>query len=178
MTARPHRRIRDATAADAAACARIYAPYVTGTAITFETEAPDAAEMARRIAACAERHAWLVLEDDGAVAGYAHGGPHKERAAYRWSCEVSVYLQQGLRRTGAGRALYEALLARLTERGYRVAIAGMTLPNEASAGLHEALGFEPAGIYRRVGWKHGAWHDVSWVHRPLGHGPDPPAEPR
>lgn len=178
MTARPERRIRDATADDAAACAAIYAPYVADTAITFETEAPDTVEMARRIAACAERHAWLVLEDDGRVVGYAYGGPHKERAAYRWSCEVSVYLQQGLRRTGAGRALYDALLARLTERGYRVAIAGMTLPNEASAGLHEALGFQPAGTYRKVGWKHGAWHDVAWVQRPLVEGGDPPAEPR
>ena len=169
--------VRDATPADAAACAAIYAPYVAGTAITFETEAPDAAEMARRIAAAQQRHAWLVLEDAGSVAGFAYGGPHRERAAYRWSCEVSVYLEDGRRRTGAGRALYEALLARLTERGYRTVLAGMTLPNDASEGLHRALGFEPAGVFRRVGHKHGAWHDVAWVQRSLGEEREPPAEP-
>ena len=171
------RLVRDATADDAPACAAIYAPYVGDTAITFEYDVPGAPEMARRIAACAAQHAWLVLEDDGQVVGYAYGGRHKERAAYRWSCEVSVYLRMGLRRTGAGRALYEALLARLEQRGYRVAIAGMTLPNEASAGLHRALGFEPVGTYRRVGWKHGAWHDVGWWQRPLALCASPPPEP-
>lgn len=170
------RRVRDATTDDAAACAAIYAPYVAGTAITFETQAPGTDEMAGRIAAAAENHAWLVLEDDGHVVGYAYGGPHKARAAYRWSCEVSVYLQQDLRRTGAGRALYEALLGRLTERGFRMAVAGMTLPNEASAGLHRALGFEPVGTYRRIGYKHGTWHDVAWVQRSLGDEREPPAE--
>jgi L-amino acid N-acyltransferase YncA len=154
--------VRAATAADAAACAAIYAPYVTDTAITFETEVPDADEMARRIAAAAERHAWLVLEDGGRIVGYAYGGPYKARGAYRWACEVSVYVERGRRRTGAGRALYEALLARLTERGYRMAVGGMTLPNDASVGLHEAFGFEPVGVYRGVGFKLGAWHDVGW----------------
>ena len=77
-----------------------------------------------------------MLEDDGHVAGYAYAGPFHPRAAYRWACEVSVYLEQGRRRTGAGRALYDVLLPHLTERGYRSAIAGMTLPNPASEGLH------------------------------------------
>ena len=164
------RIVRDATEADAAACAAIYAPYVRDTAITFETEPPDAAEFARRIAAATARHAWLVLEDDGRVTGYAYGGPFKERAAYRYACEVSVYLERGLRRSGGGRALYSALLARLAERGFRTAAAGMTQPNEASAGLHRALGFVTVGTFRRVGWKHGRWHDVAWVQRDLGVG--------
>jgi L-amino acid N-acyltransferase YncA len=167
-------RVRDATEDDGAACAAIYAPYVTGTAITFEYEPPTAAEMAGRIAAAQQSHAWLVLEDDGRVVGYAYGGRHKERAAYRWSCEVSVYLEPGRRRSGGGRALYEALLDRLTERGFRTAVAGMTLPNDASVGLHAALGFEPVGTYRRIGWKLGAWHDVSWVQRELGPAGAPP----
>ncbi len=171
-------RVRDATTADAAACAVLYAPYVTDTAVTFETEPPTAAQMAERIAAAQRRHAWLVLEDDGAVVGYAYGGPYKERAAYRWSCEVSVYLERGRRRTGGGRALYEALFTRLAERGFRTAVAGMTLPNPASEGLHRALGFEPVGVYRRIGWKHGAWHDVAWVQRTLASTDDPPVEPR
>lgn len=161
-------RVRDATADDAAACAAIYAPYVTGTTVTFETEPPDAAEMARRIAKAQVRHAFFVLEEGGEVVGYAYAGPFKERAAYRWSCEVSVYLGQDRRGRGGGRRLYEALLERLTVRGYRMAAAGMTQPNEASARLHEALGFEPVGTYRAIGWKFGAPRDVTWVQRPLG----------
>jgi phosphinothricin acetyltransferase len=170
--------IRDASADDAAACAAVYAPYVTDTAITFEYEPPTVAEMTRRIAAAQRAHAWLVLEDDGRVVGYAYAVPVKERAAYRWACEVSVYLEQGRRRSGGGRALYEALFERLAERGYRTAIAVMTLPNEASAGLHRALGFELTGTQRRIGWKHGAWHDVAWLQRTIADGEDPPTDPK
>jgi L-amino acid N-acyltransferase YncA len=170
--------VRPASAQDAQACAAIYAPYVRDTAITFETEPPTQAEMARRIAACSESHAWLVLEDGGRVVGYAYGGPFHGRPAYRWASEVSVYLERGRRRTGAGRALYEALFAVLSERGYRMAVAGMTLPNEASVALHRALGFQAVGTYRRIGFKHGAWHDVAWCQRELGAGDDPPPEPR
>ncbi|MGC4937832.1 GNAT family N-acetyltransferase [Kribbella sp. DT2] len=171
-------RIRDALPhEDAAACAAIYAPYVRETAISFELEPPSAAQLAERIVAAQKRHAWLVLEDDTArIVGYAYGGPMKERAAYRWSCEVSVYLEPGRRRTGGGRALYEALFERLTERGFRTAIAGMTLPNDASVGLHAALGFEPIGTYRRIGWKNGGWHDVAWAQRTLAVAEDPPEE--
>jgi L-amino acid N-acyltransferase YncA len=171
-------QIRDATELDAEACAAIYAPYVTGTAITFEIEPPTSAEMAERIARSRETHAWLVLEYDGRVVGYAYGTPMKPRAAYRWSCEVSIYLELGRRRTGGGRALYEALFERLTERGYRTAVAGMTLPNDASVGLHAALGFEPIGTYRNIGWKLDAWHDVAWTQRTLATSPNPPSEPR
>jgi L-amino acid N-acyltransferase YncA len=168
--------VRPATGADAEACAAIYAPYVTETAVTFETEPPSAAEIAQRIAAATESHAWLVAEDERRVVGYAYGGEFRSRAAYRWSCEVSVYLEVGRRRTGAGRALYDDLLVRLAGRGFRTAVAGMTLPNDASIGLHRAMGFEPVGTYRRIGFKHGAWHDVAWVQRSLIDGPDPPAD--
>jgi phosphinothricin acetyltransferase len=171
--------VRDATPADAPACAAIYAPYVTGTTVTFETEPPDAVEMGRRIAEAQRTHAFLVLEDageGGRVVGYAYAGPFKARAAYRWSCEVSVYLDLARRGKGSGRRLYEELLERLTERGYRMAAAGMTQPNEASARLHAALGFEPVGTFRDIGWKHGAWHDVTWVQRRLGD-PDDPGDP-
>jgi L-amino acid N-acyltransferase YncA len=171
-------QVRDASAADAEACAAIYAPYVTGTAITFELEPPTAAEMAERIVKAAATHAWLVLEDDGQVVGYAYGGPMKPRPAYRWSCEVSVYVSPTHHRTGAGRRLYEALFTRLTARGYRTAVAGVTLPNPASEALHKSLGFEPIGIYRNIGWKHETWHDVAWSQRPLAQLPDPPEEPR
>ena len=170
--------IRAATEQDAEACTAIYAPYVTGTAITFEIEPPTPAEMAKRIAQAQKTHAWLVLESDGRVVGYAYGGPMKPRAAYRWSSEVSIYLEPGRRRTGGGRALYEALFERLTERGYRTAVAGMTLPNDASEGLHAALGFEPIGTYRNIGWKLDGWHDVAWAQRTLATSPNPPSEPR
>jgi phosphinothricin acetyltransferase len=170
--------VRDASENDAPACAAIYAPYVRETAISFESEPPTPAQMAERIAAATLTHAWIVQEDDGRVIGYAYGVPHKERAAYRFSCEVSVYVVQGRRRAGSGRALYEDLFKRLAARGYRMAVAGMTLPNEASAGLHRAMGFEPVGVYRRIGWKFGAWHDVAWVQRALGVEHDPPPEPR
>jgi L-amino acid N-acyltransferase YncA len=169
--------IRDATAADAPACAAIYAPYVTDTAISFETAPPSVEEMARRIEAGLRTHAWLVLEEDGRVVAYAYGGPFRERAAYRWACEVSVYVEAGRRRTGAGRALYAVLLRRLTARGYRTALAGMTLPNDGSVGLHRALGFEDVGTYRRVGYKLGRWHDVAWRQLVLADGDEPPEEP-
>jgi phosphinothricin acetyltransferase len=173
-------KVRAATQADATACAAIYAPYVTDTAITFEVEPPTVEQIAARITAAERTHAWLVLEnlDEGRVVGYAYAGPFKERPAYRFSCEVSVYLEIGLRRSGGGRALYEALFPRLADRGFRTAVAGMTLPNEASAGLHKALGFEPVGTYRRIGWKHGRWHDVAWMQRMLTESTDPPAETR
>jgi len=170
--------IRDATPEDGAACAAIYAPYVSETAITFEYEPPTPAEMAERIAKAQHQHAWVVAEDDGRVVGYAYGGRYKERAAYRWACEVSVYLEPGRRRGGTGRALYETLFERLRGRGFRTAVAGMTLPNPASEGLHRALGFEPIGVYRGIGWKHGRWHDVAWTQKALADGAGPPSEPR
>jgi L-amino acid N-acyltransferase YncA len=169
--------VRDACERDAAACASVYAPYVTDTAITFESAPPSAAEMAERIAAAQRGHAWLVLEDEGRVVGYAYGSRFEPRAAYRWACEVSVYVEMGRRRTSSGRMLYEALFRRLADRGFRVAVAGMTLPNDASVGLHRAMGFEPIGTYRRIGFKHGSWHDVAWTQRTLAEGEDPPAEP-
>lgn len=159
--------VRDAVPADAARCAEIYAPYVRDSAISLESEAPGADELGRRIAAAQQDHAWLVLEDDGDVIGYAYGGPYMSRAGYRWSAAVSVYLDGTRRRSGGGRALYGVLFERLAARGIRTVLAGITLPNEASEGLHRALGFQPAGTYRRVGWKHGRWHDVGWYQRDL-----------
>ena len=169
--------IRSATPQDAAPCAEVYAPYVRDTAITFELEAPTVAEMAGRIAAAQRGHAWLVAERDGRVFGYAYGSEFKSRAAYRFSCEVSVYLAPGLHRAGAGRALYDVLLPKLAVLGYRTAVAGMTLPNEASLGLHRALGFETVGVFRGVGWKLGAWHDVLFAQRPLLESPEDPPVP-
>jgi L-amino acid N-acyltransferase YncA len=178
MTGDPKRRtIRDGSEADGGACAAIYEPYVTGTAVTFETEPPRTGQMAQRIAGALATHAWVVLEEDGRVCGYAYGARFKDRAAYRWSCEVSVYVELGRRRrTGAGRELYAALFERLAARGFRIAVAGTTLPNEASVGFHRAMGFEPAGTFRNIGYKFDAWHDVFWMQRPLATGKGPPPE--
>jgi L-amino acid N-acyltransferase YncA len=169
--------VRDATEEDAPACAAIYAPYVMKTAVSFEEEPPTPEQVALRISSAQQRHAWLVLEIDSKVAGYAYGRPFAERPAYRWSCEVSIYLEQQRHRSGGGRLLYEALLTRLADRGYRRAMAGMALPNDASVGFHWALGFEPVGVYHRVGWKSGSWHDVAWMQRTILDANDPPAEP-
>lgn len=150
---------------------------MTDTAVTFEDVPPSPVEMATRIRTAIQTHAWVVIERDNRVAGFAYGGPFKARAAYRWSCEVSVYLQPGLRRSGGGRTLYEALFDRLAARGFHTAVAGMTLPNEASVALHRAMGFSSVGTYEQIGWKLGRWHDVAWTQRVIGTHVDPPAEP-
>lgn len=165
-------------ARDAAACAAIYAPFVRESAVSFEEVVPDADAVAARIARLAATHAWLVSEVDGRVAGFAYGSPHRERAAYRWACEVSVYVDPEHRSRGIGRALYGELFARLRTQRFHVVCAGITLPNDASVGLHEALGFELVGVYRGIGWKAGAWRDVGWWQMrlipPLNDGAPPP----
>ncbi|HEX5526205.1 MAG TPA: arsinothricin resistance N-acetyltransferase ArsN1 family B [Solirubrobacterales bacterium] len=171
--------IRDADPPrDATACAAIYAPHVEGSAVSFEERAPSAEEMAARIGRYAATHAWLVAEREGGVVGYAYATAFNERPAYRWSASVSVYIAAESRGQGVGRALYEALFERLRERGFRMACAGITLPNEASVALHERLGFEPVGVNREIGWKQGAWRDVGWWQLELAPAGDgPPAEP-
>ncbi len=172
--------IRDADPQrDAAACAEIYAPHVEDSAVSFEERVPGAGEMAARIERYGVSHAWLVAERDGEVVGYAYGTAFNERPAYRWSTSVSVYVAEEARGQGLGRALYEALFVRLRERGFRMACAGITLPNEASVGLHESLGFEQTGLNREIGFKEGAWRDVGWYQLELSPAPDgPPPEPR
>jgi len=147
---------------DAAACVSIYMPYVEAGATSFEEVLPSAAEFAERIGAMAESYPWLVAEHEGEVVGYAYACPHRSRPAYRWAVEVSVYVARGKWRRGCGRALYEELVERLRGQRFHVACAGITLPNEASIALHESVGFVPVGVYRRIGWKDGAWRDVGW----------------
>lgn len=153
--------------------AAIYAPVVAETAVSFEVDPPDADAMARRIETTLARLPWLAAEDGAGLLGYAYAARHRERAAYAWSVDVSVYVAERARRRGVGRALYEPLLALLDALGFHRAYAGITLPNEASVGLHAALGFRFLGRYGEVGWKLGAWHDVGWWERALA--PDEPA---
>lgn len=159
--------VRDATEADAPALLDIYRPFVQRTAVSFELEPPGVAEFAGRIAKALAGWAWLVAEDDGRLLGYAYGSAHRERAAYRYSTETSVYVAEGARGRGVGRRLYAALFDRLAERGYCNALAVIALPNEPSVALHRAAGFEPVGTIRRAGRKFDAWHDILWMQRKL-----------
>jgi phosphinothricin acetyltransferase len=165
-------------ARDGAACAAVYAPYVLDSVASFEERAPDAAEMAERIGRVADRYPWLVSEQDGTVSGYAYATEHRSRAAYRWAADVAVYVAPDHHRRGIGRALYGTLFELLVRQRLQVAVAGITLPNDASVGLHEACGFKPIGVSRRIGWKAGAWWDVGWWELELTAPTDgPPPEP-
>jgi L-amino acid N-acyltransferase YncA len=163
---------------DAAACAAIYAPYVRESVISFELEPPSEDELAQRIERYSRSHAWLVAEDRDEVVGFAYACPHRERAAYRWAADVSVYVDRDHRRRGIGGQLYAALLALLKRQGLYVACAGITLPNDASVGIHESFGFKPVGVYRAIGFKAGSWWDVGWWQLALREpGDGPPEEP-
>jgi L-amino acid N-acyltransferase YncA len=160
---------------DAAACAAIYAPYVTDSVISFEATPPSTAEMTERISSA---FAWVVAESDELL-GYAYGSRHSDRAAYRWAADVAVYIDARHHRAGVGRALYTRLFEQLRAAGFWTLCAGVTQPNDASNGLHSAMGFVPVGTYRRIGWKAGAWHDVRWSQLDLRPDqPGPPDEPR
>lgn len=171
--------IRDADPErDGPACAAIYAPFVAGSAVSFEDVPPDGAEFARRIALIWTRYPWLVAEDPGEVVGYAYASAYRERAAYRWAAEAAVYVADEHRGRGIGKRLYRVLFDLLGQQGIRTVCAGVTLPNRASVALHESLGFQPVGVYRRIGYKQGAWHDVGWWQLELpGPNEDPPSEP-
>ena len=154
--------IRLATANDAEQIQAIYAPNVLYTAISFELEPPTVDALRQRIVQTVQHWPWLVCEDHGEALGYAYASEHRPRPAYQWSVEVSVYVQAQVHRVGVGRALYSTLFKLLTLHGFYNAYAGITLPNPGSVGLHEAVGFRPIGVYRAVGYKLGAWHDVGW----------------
>lgn len=167
-------RLRLATEEDGRALAGIYAPAVEGSATSFELEPPTRYQMGERVVRLTRRTPWLVAEDGREVLGYAYAGPHRERPAYKWSVDVSAYVAAHAHRTGVGRALYTALFDVLRLQGFRNAYAGVTLPNAASEAFHRAMGFEPVGVYRRVGYKLGRWHDVAWGALALGaHEPEP-----
>lgn len=154
--------IRLANPADAEAILAIYGPIVRETVISFELEPPTVAEMEQRISQTLVRWPWLVVEDGSGLVGYAYASQHRARAAYQWSVDVSAYVRSDQQRRGVGRTLYRALLTILPLQGYYNAYAGIALPNPASVGLHEAVGFRPVGVYQQVGYKFGAWHDVGW----------------
>lgn len=169
--------IRPVSIADAEAIAAIYRPYVTDTVITFELDPPDAAEMRARIERITPTHPWLVAEVDGAVLGYAYGGPYRVRAAYRWVAETGIYLAETARGRGIGTPLYRALLDELQRRGFVAAMGVMTAGNPASTALHERLGFLDTGTQPGIGFKHGGWHDVVFWQKDLAPRVAEPDEP-
>ena len=147
---------------DAPQLAEIYSPAVAQTAISFEVTPPSARVMEQRVASYGSYAPWVCLADTSRVLGFAYASKHHERAAYQWSVDVTVYVREEHRGRGVGRALYTSLFALLKIQGFYTAHAGITLPNAASVGLHESLGFRAVGVYPSVGHKFGAWHDVGW----------------
>ena len=170
--------IRTAQPADAAALAAIYAHHVQHGTATFETEAPDSAEMAARLAKVLAAGApWLVAETpDGTVIGYAYAAQFRDRPAYRFACENSVYILHDRRGEGIGRALLALLIAEAERAGFRQMIAVIAGAQPASVKLHSACGFEAAGRMRAVGRKHGQWIDTYYMQRALGPGDSAPPE--
>jgi phosphinothricin acetyltransferase len=169
--------IRLAREIDAEAVAAIYAPFVERTAISFETIPPGRDEVVRRIADTTSVYPWLVCEFNGGVVGYAYAAQHSVRAAYRWSVDTSAYIDAAHHRRGIGRGLYASLFEILRAQGFVNAYAGITLPNAPSVGLHEAVGFKKLGVYERVGYKLGTWHDVGWWQLGLRARSEYPTEP-
>jgi L-amino acid N-acyltransferase YncA len=169
--------IRLATRDDAGQIQAIYAPFCRHTAVSFEVEPPSVDEMRRRIVKTLTLFPWLVCAEQGHVLGYAYASRHRERAGYRWSVDVSVYVREGHRRTGRGRALYTALLEALRIQGFYNVLAGVSVPNPASVGLHHAMGFVPIGTYSGIGYKCGKWQDVMWLERSLRPRESAPVEP-
>jgi phosphinothricin acetyltransferase len=158
---------------DAAACAAIYLPFVTDSATSFDEEPPTPASFADKINHLSESYPFLVATEDKEVLGYAYASEYRARVAYRWSAEVSVYIHAEHRGRGVGQRLYEVLLELMTKQGFRVAVAAITVPNDASISLHERCGFQEVGVFRRIGFKLGEWRDVAFLELQLG-GSEPP----
>jgi phosphinothricin acetyltransferase len=174
-------RIRQAVTDDAAALTAIYGPLVLETPVSFELEPPAPDEMARRIEKVSRTHPWIVMEEaDGSIVGYAYATSHRQRPAYRWSVETTVYIHADRRGRGLGTTLYNSLLDLAASWGYATALAGIALPNPASEALHASVGFRKVGVFPRAGFKFDEWHDVGWWYRPLAgaNPPCPPAPPR
>ncbi len=170
--------VRAAQTSDATAFAEIYAPSVEQEVASFEEVSPTSVEMAERIRTSMRLTPWLAALNGAQVVGFAYATKHRDRAAYRWSVDTSVYVNERFHGRGAGSKLYTDLFRILERQGFRRAFCGIALPNDASVAMHRAAGFEPIGIYKRVGWKRGVWHDTAWFGRDIGEDDTKaPAEP-
>jgi phosphinothricin acetyltransferase len=160
---------------DAEAILDIYKPYITSTATTFETSVPAVEAFEERIKTNTEKYPWLVAEDEGKIIGYAYASKHRDREAYQWCVECSVYVLEQYHHSGIAKELYTKLFELLQRSGYVNVYAGVTLPNPKSVAFHTKMGFEPIGVYRDIGYKLGQWHDVAWMVKTINpHREDPP----
>lgn len=169
--------LRLANENDADGILSIYAPYITGTSFTFETELPATQAFAERIVSCLNNWPWLVGEVDGKIAGYAYGSRYRERTGYQWCVECSVYVHDDFQRMGIAKGLYTTLFEILKKQGYRNVYAVINLPNDRSVQLHESLGFKWFATYENVGYKLGQWKNVGWWQLTINHYNDEPAPP-
>ena len=169
--------LRLATLADAESILAIYAPYIENTSFTFETEVPTIAEFARRIKDYLENWPWLVYEMDGQIAGYAYAGKYRERVAYQWCVESSVYVHDNFQQQGIAGKLYSALFDILKKQGFRTVYAVINLPNDKSVTLHEKCGFQYFATYEKVGYKLGQWKNVGWWQLSINEYGDEPIAP-
>ncbi|MEO1771741.1 GNAT family N-acetyltransferase [Candidatus Enterococcus ferrettii] len=161
--------IRLANAADAPALLAIYAPYVTDTAITFEYEVPSVKEFTQRITSTLKDYPYLVAENDqGEILGYAYAHAYKERDAYNWSVEVTVYLSEKAKGQGIGKQLYQALETELSKQNILILTACITGGNTHSIQFHEKLGYQQVGVFKKIGYKFERWHDVYWLQKTIG----------
>ncbi|MCX6379057.1 MAG: GNAT family N-acetyltransferase [Armatimonadetes bacterium] len=171
------RQVRVATKADAQGILEIYAPIVQETVISFEMEPPSIEEMEGRIERTLVQYPWLVCVENERVLGYVYGSQFRARTAYQWSVEVTVYVHPDVHGQGVGKRLYRALFNILRQQGYVAMYAGVTLPNPASVGIHESMGFQPVGAFPLAGFKFGAWHDVGFWYMVLSEPNSTPAVP-
>jgi L-amino acid N-acyltransferase YncA len=168
-------KIRPALPSDASSILDIYAPYILNTTVSFETEVPTIKDFSERIIGNEESWPWLVYESDGFIAGYAYASKHRERAAYQWCVETSVYLDDGFQQKGIATKLYQTLFQILKYQGCRNVYAGITLPNEKSVHFHEKMGFKKIADYKNIGYKFNGWHTVRWYELQLNNYTDTPA---
>ena len=169
--------IRIATPEDAEGILAIYAPYISNTSFTFETDIPSVEQFAARIKTYLINWPWLVTEAAGKITGYAYASRHRERTAYQWSVESSVYIHDDFQQAGLGRALYNSLIKILKKQGFNNVYAVINLPNEKSVAFHENFGFEYFATYEKVGYKLGKWKNVGWWRLAINAYGDEPAVP-
>lgn len=155
-------QVRLATITDAKEMVDIYSPNILNVATSFETEVPGLEEMQKRIETILPKYPWIVCAVDRKIAGYVYASKHRDREAYQWSCECTIYMHNDFKGLGIGKELYQLLFAILKLQGFRNVYAGITLPNRASVNIHEKCGFEHFATYENIGYKFGKWHSVGW----------------
>ncbi len=168
-------KIRTATPKDASSLLSIYAPYIEGTAVTFECEVPSTEEFRQRIETILSRHPYIVAEDQDTIVGYAYASAFKERAAYSRAVETSIYVKKGCHGQGIGKALYEELERRLKAIGIlnmNACIAWTDTPNpyltRQSPEFHHHMGYTRCAHFHQCGYKFGQWFDIIWMEKMIG----------